>query len=122
VAWVEELCDIARVWTRDGASIRELFESAKPDLSDRDDFLTAVDARLRAHPELVDAWSGYAADKRTMPSPYLVVDEEEGSSEVGSLTQDGRRLDRRRYFDTAAACADFIYRESRHVLLDHNDN
>ena len=52
-------------------SIYQRFDAACPPLADRATFHEAVAHWLRRHPELIDQWQTYSADKRTSPSPYF---------------------------------------------------
>jgi hypothetical protein len=115
-AWVEQLCAIASIRSRVNASVRQLFESATPELSERSAFLAAVTDWLRKHPALVDQWYGYSMDKRGSPSPYLEVDPTGVPLEVGFYDKNLGRLDVSHHVDAAEACADFIYREASWVL------
>ncbi len=110
---------IAAVWRTTGASIRELFLSADPDLTERTSFLKAVASWLRARPDVIEQWSGYSDDKRSSPSPYFRFDggrDEHATHEVGFFDAHEGYLDVRQYVDAAAACADFLYREATWAL------
>jgi hypothetical protein len=68
-AWVDTLVAIPLRFHDSERSIRELFVSARPDLSDRNRFVTTVAERLRAEPTLIDAWQQFSYDNRGTPSP-----------------------------------------------------
>lgn len=107
-AWVDTLVAIPLRFHDSERSIRELFVSARPDLSDRNRFVTTVAERLRAEPTLIDAWQQFSYDNRGTPSPYLA------GVEVG-LYDRGRR-DVARHTERANACADFIFRKAEQLF------
>jgi hypothetical protein len=81
-------------------------------------FLLAVTGWLQQHPELVDQWRRYSADKRTSSGPYLGRTGQSVPLEVGYYSQDVGPLDVRHHSDVIDGCADFIYRETLWVLLE----
>lgn len=91
----------------------QLFGPASPYLADAAAFRSAVSEPLQLNAELVDAWQGCSADKRTGCGPYF----QRGDGpdfEVGFY--DRGYHDRRTYNDSVRACADFVYREAVWVL------
>ena len=67
----------------------------------------AVEAHLRKHPALIDAWILYSLDKRSSPAWYL-IEIHDSLLEVG-YNPDGPRLS---FTDRFKACAEFIVRDS----------
>ena len=108
--WLEPLVWIA-IDRRHGPSIRELFETAQPDLSDPR-FEELVRERLANDPALIAAWQGYSDDKRTSSGPYL------DRNRVGffDISGEPRRSAVRNHKNPVDACADFIHREAASVL------
>jgi hypothetical protein len=107
--WVESVATIACRWREPGTTVRDLFEDARPNLSDRRVFETSVADRLKRDPGLVDAWQTYSRDKRTSRGPYF------DGLDVGFFDRDCR--DVIEHQDRASACADFLFREASWVLL-----
>lgn len=115
--WVEAICGLPLVFRTGDKSIRQHFEPASPHLDHRDTFLAVISARLRRHPDLINAWVEYCDDKRTDRGPSL----RQNPMEVGFYDSSVReKVERhqavRRHSDPVAACADFIYREAAWVL------
>lgn len=93
-------------------SLLDCFREAAPDLADprlREKLVRV----LRRHPELVEVWDGYSADKRTDAGPYLEGCATAFFDSRGDWPQ--RRLVRK-FGAPAEAAADFIYREACWVL------
>jgi hypothetical protein len=107
--WVESVATIAYRWREPGTTVRDLFEDARPNLSDRRVFETSVADRLKRDTGLVDAWQTYSWDKRTSRGPYF------DGRDVGFFDRD--RRDVIKHQDRASACADFLFREASWVLL-----
>ena len=107
--WVAALCGVALRYREADQTISGLVEAACPETGNSALFLSAVTHHLRAHPDLITAWSWYSMDKRTSGA-YFELGE---TSEVGTLGagRGGGRYDLRRYMDPADACADFLWRE-----------
>jgi hypothetical protein len=76
-----------------------------------------VEAHLREHPALVDAWVTYSDDQRTLPAWYLMRPRE-GSTEDWRVDYLMPREQPREYvFDNKfAACAFFIMRKVEELL------
>jgi hypothetical protein len=108
---VETICILPLVYRTGEKSIREHFEPARPHLANRPAFLSAVGARLRKQPDLIDAWQRYCQDKRTT-GPYLDV----GSLEVGIYEVASGCREVSVHASPVEACADFIHREASAVL------
>lgn len=115
--WVEQLCAIASMRRTSNASIRQLFEQAAPDLTDRRAFLTAVTQWLQQHPDLVDDWDLFSVDQRSSAAPYFSPGDERTSPVVGFFSTDHGHQDITHHSNAAEACADYLYRESCLVLL-----
>jgi hypothetical protein len=112
--WLEPLCRIPLDFRSGRLSILQLFEHAKPDLTDAR-FASLVRERLRSDPLLITAWQDYSYDKRTDSGPYM----EEGRVGFFDIFEgQGRRSDVRNHKHLAEACVDFIYREAAWVIED----
>jgi hypothetical protein len=108
--WIDRLLVLPLDFKAGNRSIRQLFEEVKPPKLDRETFTGLIAERLRMRPELIDAWQTYSYDKRSSPCPYL------DGLEVGFF--DGERRDVSHHEDMAAACADYVVRETESVLRD----
>ena len=104
-SWVADLCGVVVKFRGGNRSFADLVRDASPEVGDEAEFLAAVTAYLREHPELCDAWSGYSADKRSA-GPYFRLGT---PSEVGNYA--GGYHDVRSYHDPTEACADYLWRE-----------
>ena len=65
---------------------------------------------LRAHPELVDSWRSFSADKRYSPAWYF-DEKSPGTWMVGYYHEDNSKRVEVTYTDQTVACANFILRE-----------
>ena len=107
---VEHVCHIPHDHRNGDKSPMQLAEECG--LFDHPDCVTpsAVEDYLRAHPELVDDWIMYSADKRSSPGYYLV---DHGDELIVGFTEDG---DTQSFTNRAAACAQYVTYEAK-VLL-----
>lgn len=67
----------------------------------------ALMAFVERHPECIEAWQGYSADKRTPGGFYFLSDQ----CQVGSVEAGGVRTDALTFDSAAEACATYILRE-----------
>jgi len=110
--WVEQTSRICEVW-RDGEhSIRDCFQAAEPDLSDRQAFTDGVNLYLRASPELCDRWQDYVNGKRWTPSALLDLRE----PTTAWMTSKGQRFCNRAFNSAVDACSHFLWMEANWVL------
>jgi hypothetical protein len=108
--WVSELCSVGVRYREGTRSVIDLVHASSPDTRDQPAFVAVVAAHLRRHPELIDAWGAYSDDKRTGTGPYFRVGDQ---SEVGTYSNGAE--DVRIHEDRAQACADFLWREVKHL-------
>lgn len=67
----------------------------------------SLTAFVQRHPDCVDAWQGYSADKRTTGGFYFLSNQ----CQVGSVEAGGVRTDALTFESVAEACATYILRE-----------
>jgi len=112
--WAERVC-VAVVRFHDRSlrlSLRDAFELASADLSDRSQFLKQTSDWLRTHPELVHEWFLFSSNTRSTPWPYLSLER----LEVGFVSVKGQFEDVQRWENGPDACADYLYRAFKWVL------
>jgi len=112
--WVEGVCQaVVRFHDRSlGLSLRDAFEQASADMSDRSQFLKLVSNFLLARPDLVHQWTIFSGDTRSTPWPYFSFER----FEVGFVSVKGGFEDVQRWETGPEACADYLYRVFKWVL------
>ncbi len=114
--WVDSVCHAVETIhdPRGSLSIHDVFERASADLSEGGQFLVLVSECLRTHPELVQQWDMFSSDTRATSWPYFSLDR----LEVGFVVSvNGASEDVRRWENGPDACADYLHRAFKWVLL-----
>ena len=107
---VADVCQIPVRLNRGDVSVWKLVDESGYRDSPMILSVESVSSYLAQHPELVDAWLGYSADKR-VSSGWYIVEKPAGTFEVGCYPK-GRRES---FTDRDRACAEFIIREVRSI-------
>ena len=76
----------------------------------------AVCAAVREHPEYIQDWLSFSANKRT--SGWYFQQTDRAHWEVGYVSAGGGSIDPMQYSDPAIACAAFIKKEAEDIRLE----
>ena len=109
---IEQLCAIPEDFLATGLSLRRLFESRAPDLTDMPNLLVEIRDYLHGKPQLVQSWQQYSWNIRSVSSPWL-------SATIVGFFDGTSDLDIVDYADETSACANFICRTTVWILKGH---
>jgi hypothetical protein len=102
------ICEIPAEFHRRAVSVVQLVWDSGCESADAVSLRRALEERLRTHPELIDDWLTYSADKRTSSGWFFQDDD---VVTVGYFEADRGISHEQHFSDRLQACAEFIMRE-----------